>query len=91
MACVLVHYDSEADATTVELGSGEVSRTVEIVDGHLLVDVDSEGRPISVEILCAPADVGEPVYAALVERFPDLDLGTLRSVIAGRSPTTSSR
>lgn len=88
---MLVHYDSEAGATTVELGSGEVSRTVEVVDGHVMVDVDSNGRPVSVEILCAPADVSEPVYAALAERFPALDMGTLRSVIAGRSPTPSSR
>lgn len=88
---MLVHYDSEADATTIEVGTGELSRTVEVVDGHVLVDVDAEGRPVSVEILCAPADVGEPVYAALAERFPVLDMGTLRSVIAGRTPTPSSR
>lgn len=88
---MLVHYDSEADATTVELGSGEVSRTVEVVDGHVLVDLDAQGRPVSVEILCAPADVDDSVYAALAAAFPALDLGTLRSVIAGRSPTPSSR
>jgi uncharacterized protein YuzE len=86
---VLVRYDSEADATTVVLGSAAVARMVEVVDGHVMVDVDSSGQPVGIEILSAPSVVDEAIISALGERFPELDLPVLRSVLAGKSPATA--
>ena len=86
---MLVRYDSEADATTVQLEDSVVVGTVEVLDGHVLVDVDDGGSPVSVEILSSPADVTEAVYEALGHRFPALDVNALRTVLAGRSTASA--
>lgn len=86
---MLVRYDSEADATTVELGRAAVARTIEVIDGHVMVDVDSSGQPVGIEILSAPSAVDEGIISALGERFPGIDLAILRSVLAGKSPATA--
>jgi hypothetical protein len=65
-----------------------VDRTVELLDAHLLVDVDESGYPIGIEILCAPAVVEKLALTTLTERFPDLDIGALRMALAGRKATT---
>jgi uncharacterized protein YuzE len=86
---VLVRYDSEADVTYVQLEpEAVVDRTVELLDAHLLVDVDKSGHPIGIEILCAPAEVDELVFTTLAERFPDLDIGAIRTALAGRKAAT---
>jgi uncharacterized protein YuzE len=90
LIAVLVRYDSEADATYIQLDAeAVVARTVEVLDGHLLVDVDETGRPIGIEILCAPADVDKSALTALAERFPVLDVEAIRRVLAGRSAATA--
>lgn len=87
---VLVRYDSEADATYVQLEpEAVVSRPVEVLDGHLLVDVDRSGHPIGIEILCAPAEVDELAFTALARHFPDLDIDALRTALAGRRAATA--
>jgi uncharacterized protein YuzE len=87
---VLVRYDSEADATYVQLQpEAVVARTVEVLDGHVLVDVDESGQPIGIELLCAPADVDEPSFTALAQRFPDLDVDVVRRVLSGRRAATA--
>lgn len=87
---VLVRYDSEADATYVQLEpEAVVARTVEVLDGHLLVDVDGSGHPIGIEILCAPADVDELAFTALAQRFPDLDVDAARRALSGRRAATA--
>jgi uncharacterized protein YuzE len=87
---VLVRYDSEADATYVELEpQAAASRTIEVLDGHLLVDVDRSGRPIGIEILCAPADVDEVAITALAGRFPELDIEAVRTALAGSRAATT--
>jgi uncharacterized protein YuzE len=86
---VLVRYDSEADVTYVELKpEAFVARTVELLDAHLLVDVDESGHPVGIEILCGPAEVDEQAFTTLTERFPDLDIGSLRTALAGRRAFT---
>jgi len=87
---VLVRYDSEADATFVQLDSdAAVARTVEVLDGHLMVDVDGLDSPIGIEILCAPADIDEVAYVALADRFSALDIEAIRAALAGRSAATA--
>lgn len=45
-----IQYDRDIKALYIELGSGEVERTVEVTD-TIYVDVDSEGHPLGVEFL----------------------------------------
>ena len=47
-----IKYDSIADAVYLAIGTGKVSRTLEMED-RLLVDVDNAGRIIGIEILDA--------------------------------------
>jgi uncharacterized protein YuzE len=58
---MVVHYDAEAEATYVELSDAPWSRTVELIDAYLLVDLDDSGVPVGVEVLDAPADIQERV------------------------------
>jgi uncharacterized protein YuzE len=80
---VLVRYDAEADVTYVQLEPEPVvDRTLELLDAHLLVDVDQSGHPIGIEILCAPAEFDELALTTLAARFPDLDIGALGKALA---------
>jgi uncharacterized protein YuzE len=86
---MLVRYDSEADVTYVQLEpEAIVARPVELLDAHLLVDVDESGHPVGIEILCGPAEVNELVFATLSKRFPDLDIASLQRALAGRKAAT---
>ncbi len=86
---MLVHYGCEADATCVQLDAeATVARTVDVLDAHLLVDLDECGHPIGIEILCAPAEVDEVALATPAERFPDLAIGALRTALARRKAAT---
>jgi uncharacterized protein YuzE len=87
---MVVEYDTEADATYVQLpgyDETKADRTVEIVQGLVTVDVDRSGAPLGVELLCAPADVDEAMLAALVQRFRALDVASLRVALSGHSLT----
>jgi uncharacterized protein YuzE len=87
---VLVRYDAEGDATYVQLEpEAGVARTVEVLDGHLLVDVDDDDRPIGIEFLCGPAEVDELAFTAVAERFPELDIPALRTALTGTGAATA--
>jgi Protein of unknown function (DUF2283) len=45
-----ISIDPEADAAYVTLSAAKVARTEEVGEG-ILVDYDSEGRPVGVEVL----------------------------------------
>jgi uncharacterized protein YuzE len=86
---VLVRYDAEADATCVQLDAeATVARTVDLLDGYLLVDVDGSGHPIGTEVLSAPAEVDELAMTALALRFPYLNIRPLCTALAGRKAAT---
>ena len=84
MAKVMIEYDSEARATYVRLvdEAPRGVRPVEIVEGHIVVDVDESGHPIGVEILEPPTEVTADELKAIGDRFPDL-AGELAHALAG--------
>jgi uncharacterized protein YuzE len=53
------HYDPEADAIYLQFKKSEVVDTDEIAPGFI-VDLDSEGKVIGLEILYASLNVDEP-------------------------------
>lgn len=61
-----VAYDQQADALYIELEAAEVSRTVQ-VDRGTLVDLDTDGRLIGVELI-RPARPWP--LATILSRFP---------------------
>jgi len=92
MTSMVVEYDTEADATYVQLPSYDesaVERTVEVMDSSVTVDVERSGAPIGVEFLCAPAEVDEAMLAALAGRYPALDFLSLRMALSGHSLKTA--
>jgi uncharacterized protein YuzE len=90
LLAVLVRYDSEADATYVELEpEATAARTIELLDAHLLVDVDESGHPIGIELLCGPGEVDPTTFTAIAERFPDLDIDALQTALAGTRSATA--
>lgn len=50
-------YDTIADAVYITLKKGRVSRTIPLAD-RLIVDVDSKGNVLGVEILDAKKQMG---------------------------------
>lgn len=71
-----VSYDTEARATYLQLdAAADVATTVEVSDS-VMVDVDSEGRPIGVEFLVLPEAITPEMVDVLVARFAEL--GVLR-------------
>jgi uncharacterized protein YuzE len=53
-----INYDKDVDALSVTLRKGEVARTVEI-SPEIMVDFDSAGNPLYIEILDASIKVGK--------------------------------
>jgi uncharacterized protein YuzE len=53
-----IHYDKEVDALSVTLRKGKVVRTVEI-SPEIMVDFDSAGNPLYLEILDASSSIGK--------------------------------
>lgn len=53
-----INYDKAVDALSVTLRKGEVARTVEI-SPEIMVDFDSVGNPLYIEILDASIRVGK--------------------------------
>jgi uncharacterized protein YuzE len=61
-----VAYDQQANALYIELGTAEVSRTIQI-DAGTLVDLDSRGRLLGIELIRP----GRPwPLPAILSRFP---------------------
>jgi len=58
-----VIYDRETDTLSIVLGETPVAESDELREG-LVVDYDSDGRIVSVEILDASAHVAEPASMA---------------------------
>ena len=82
---MIVRYDTEADATHITLQHADVAHTVEVIDSSVWVDVDDNGRPVGIEFLYAPADIGETALARIAERFPTTDTASIKAALAGRS------
>jgi len=86
---MVVEYDTEADATYVQLpgyDESSVDRVVEVERGFVTVDVDASGAPLGIEFLCAPANVSDGVFVALRERFgASVDMDDLQLALSGRS------
>jgi uncharacterized protein YuzE len=59
-----VVYDREGRALTILLEGGEIVGTVAVDDDHL-VDVDADGKALSIEILTPET----PMIEAIAERF----------------------
>lgn len=53
-----INYDKEVDALSVTLRKGTVARTIEI-SPEIMVDFDSLGNPLYIEILDASIKVGK--------------------------------
>jgi uncharacterized protein YuzE len=47
---LIVHYDAEADAAFIEIAKG-VSATTIVVSEDINVDLDKDGRLLSIEVL----------------------------------------
>ena len=54
---VEITYDKEADAINISLRTGKVSKTIEIAP-EIIVDVDKNGKTLSIEIIGASEKVG---------------------------------
>jgi uncharacterized protein YuzE len=52
-----ISIDPEADAAYIALSGAEVARTEEVGEG-ILVDYDSDGRPVGIEVLSITSRVG---------------------------------
>lgn len=83
MITMMVEFDPTAAATYVRLRDEAVARTVEVLDAYCMVDLDGAGEPVGVEILDAPADVGDALFEALGKSFPVLDIRALRLALSG--------
>jgi uncharacterized protein YuzE len=70
---VLVTYDSEVDATYVQLSDATVATTEQFGES-LAVDLDATGEPVGVELLMAPATATTTTLAPLVRAYPDLSV-----------------
>lgn len=70
-----INYDKEVDALSVTLRKGKVARTVE-VSPEILVDFDSEGNPLYLEILDASRKVGK-------KEINQVTIGSTKVPIAG--------
>ncbi len=53
-----INYDKDVDALSVTLRKGKVARTIEI-SPEILIDFDSAGNPLYLEILDASTKIGK--------------------------------
>jgi uncharacterized protein YuzE len=58
-----ISIDPEADAAYVALSGADVARTEEVGDG-ILVDYDSDGKPVGIEVLSVKSRVGRSEAAS---------------------------
>jgi len=65
---VTARRDGSLEAAYLRLAQGTVARTEEVVTGTLLVDVDSEGQLVGIEIL-RPVAIDRLIM--LTERLPE--------------------
>ncbi|MEK7479840.1 MAG: DUF2283 domain-containing protein [Patescibacteria group bacterium] len=56
-----ITYDKEADAINISLRSGKVSKTIEVAP-EIIVDVDKNGKTLSIEIIGASEKVGQKKF-----------------------------
>jgi uncharacterized protein YuzE len=70
MVRMMISYDTEAQAYHVTLTDAEVNRTVHVSD-WVLVDIDTEGRAIGIELLAAPSALNDQEKTELFRRFPE--------------------
>lgn len=57
-----ITYDREADALNIILKRGKVARTVEAAP-EVLIDLDSKGNPLYVEIIGASEKLGKKNFS----------------------------
>lgn len=62
---MVVHYDPDADALTIEVSSGRAVRTVELDESNM-VDIASSGAVVAIEIL-SPREHGR--LPEIIESF----------------------
>jgi uncharacterized protein YuzE len=65
-----VQFDPAADAAFIEIGKGVVAQTITVTD-HVNIDLDAQGRLLSVEVLAvshvAPSLAVKPSDAIAAE------------------------
>ncbi len=52
-----IHYDPQADALYIELRDAKIKESDEVAEGFI-VDYDSAGKPVAIEILDASEVLG---------------------------------
>jgi uncharacterized protein YuzE len=70
MVRMMISYDTEAHAYYLTLTDANVDRTIHVSD-WVLVDVDSDGRAVGIELLAAPSALNDEEKAELFRRFPE--------------------
>lgn len=68
---MMVHYDTEAGATYVELTGAPVARTVNVGD-LVAVDVDESGGPVGIDFAVLPSKITDSMLFAVADHFPPL-------------------
>jgi uncharacterized protein YuzE len=72
---MLVEYDNETETTRFYVsdfpGLDPTAETLE-VSPDVVVDIDLDGQPVSVEVQLRPAKIDAAVLGPLRARFPDL-------------------
>lgn len=68
---MMVTYDTEADATYVQVADGRVATTVDVTD-LVMVDLDAHGQLLGVEFAVSPRYVTDAMLYRLAEQFPEL-------------------
>lgn len=69
---MLVQFDTEVGATYLQVSEAEVARTVHLRD-LVMVDVDTQDKPVGVEFAVAPEKVTDLMVEAVAKRFPELE------------------
>jgi uncharacterized protein YuzE len=81
-------YDAEAGALVVELAAGVVSGTIPFPDDAHLVDVDADGRVLSLEILVPDRPLIDQIAAQF--GFQD-DAAAITAVVSAALPDPPAR
>jgi uncharacterized protein YuzE len=71
---MIVNYDTESEATYIEIVPGaKIAKTVSISD-LVMVDVDDAGKPVGVEFVMRPNQITDMIVKTVVMRFESLDM-----------------
>lgn len=83
---LLVTYDPTEAVYTIRLREGAVAKSVEVGETHV-VDLDDEGRVLSIEVL----DPSEADLAAVAQEFGlgDAELAAIEQAVRGSVPTVA--